>query len=82
MSSIASCFDRLLLKRVHADVRKAFPEIRNVVKCVITDAWGGYNGLPALGYQHLPAVEGNDPNVAEEYLPINLWGLYVETRKA
>lgn len=37
---------------------------------VITDAWGGYNGLPALGYQHLPVVEGNDPNVAEEYLPI------------
>ncbi|MGD9883376.1 MAG: hypothetical protein AB7F22_28970 [Reyranella sp.] len=34
MSSIAACFDRLLLKRVHADVRKAFPEIRNVVKCV------------------------------------------------
>lgn len=37
---------------------------------VITDAWGGYNSLGSLGYQHLPVVEGNDPKVAEEYLPI------------
>lgn len=37
---------------------------------VITDAWGGYNGLKGLGYDHLPVVEANDPAVAEEYLPI------------
>ena len=37
---------------------------------VITDAWGGYNGLAKLGYQHLPVVESNNPEVAEEYLPI------------
>jgi hypothetical protein len=37
---------------------------------VITDAWGGYNGLGALGYAHLPVVEGSNPEVAEEYLPI------------
>jgi hypothetical protein len=37
---------------------------------VITDAAPGYSKLAALGYQHLPVVEGNDPAVAEEYLPI------------
>lgn len=37
---------------------------------VITDAWGGYNGLQGLGYDHLPVVEANNPAVAEEYLPI------------
>ncbi len=37
---------------------------------VITDAWGGYNTLGELGYQHLARVEASDPDVAEEYLPI------------
>lgn len=37
---------------------------------VVTDAWGGYNGLTGLGYQHLPVIEGADPQVAEDYLPI------------
>jgi hypothetical protein len=37
---------------------------------VITDAWGGYNSLGARGYQHLPVIEGGDPAVAEEFLPI------------
>jgi hypothetical protein len=37
---------------------------------VITDAWGGYNGLGALGYDHLPVAQADDPKVAEEYLPI------------
>lgn len=37
---------------------------------IITDAWGGYNGLGSLGYAHLPVVESSKPEVAEEYLPI------------
>src|SRR5208282_5745046 len=28
---------------------------------VVTDAWGGYNALADLGYQHLPVIEGSDP---------------------
>jgi hypothetical protein len=34
MASVDTVFTRLLLKAVHKDVRKAFPEIRNVVTCV------------------------------------------------
>ncbi|MDA1099134.1 MAG: IS1595 family transposase [Proteobacteria bacterium] len=37
---------------------------------VITDDWASYGGLTQLGYDHLPVVEGSDPAVAEEYLPI------------
>jgi hypothetical protein len=34
MASMDTVFCRLLLKAIHKDVRKTFPEIRNVVKCV------------------------------------------------
>ena len=37
---------------------------------VITDAAPSYATLQKRGYDHLPVVEGNDPAVAEEYLPI------------
>ena len=37
---------------------------------MVTDGWAGYEGLAKLAYQHLQAVEGDDPQVAEEYLPI------------
>lgn len=37
---------------------------------VVTDAWGGYNSLADRGYAHMPVVESNKPEVAEEYLPI------------
>ena len=37
---------------------------------VVTDAAPAYKTLGARGYAHLPVVEGGDPNVAEEYLPI------------
>jgi hypothetical protein len=37
---------------------------------VITDAAPSYATLGARGYEHLPVVEGSNPNVAEEYLPI------------
>ena len=37
---------------------------------VITDAAPAYNSLGTRGYAHLPVVEGGDPQVAEEYLPI------------
>lgn len=37
---------------------------------VVTDGWSGYDGIAKLSYQHIQAVEGDDPRVAEEYLPI------------
>lgn len=37
---------------------------------VITDAAPSYATLTKRGYDHLPVVEGGDPQVAEEYLPI------------
>jgi hypothetical protein len=37
---------------------------------VITDAAPSYNTLGTRGYAHLPVVEGGDPKVAEEFLPI------------
>ena len=37
---------------------------------VVTDAAPSYARLTERGYDHLPVVEGNDPKVAEEYLPI------------
>lgn len=37
---------------------------------VITDAAPAYTKLFKLGYDHLPVVEGGDPKVAEEFLPI------------
>lgn len=37
---------------------------------VITDAAPAYNSLGTRGYAHLPVVEGGNPQVAEEYLPI------------
>lgn len=37
---------------------------------VVTDAAPSYARLTGIGYDHLPVVEGNDPAVAEEYLPI------------
>lgn len=52
MGSIDTAFTRLLLKRVHEDVRRAFPEIRNVVKCVgVTSTMRGqfFVQIDALG---------------------------------
>ena len=37
---------------------------------VVTDAAPAYNSLGTRGYAHLPVVEGGNPQVAEEYLPI------------
>jgi hypothetical protein len=37
---------------------------------IITDDWAGYAKLTSLSYQHLAVAERNDPNVAEDYLPI------------
>lgn len=37
---------------------------------IVTDAAPSYASLTKKGYEHLPVVEANDPQVAEEYLPI------------
>lgn len=44
MASIDTIFTRRLLKAVHAELRKQFPEIRNVVQCVgVTNTMRGGN---------------------------------------
>jgi ISXO2-like transposase domain/Transposase zinc-ribbon domain len=37
---------------------------------VVTDAAPAYASLGKRGYAHLPVVEGGNPDVAEEYLPV------------
>lgn len=37
---------------------------------IVTDGWNGYSSLTERGYDHLPATEGGDAEVAETYLPI------------
>lgn len=37
---------------------------------VITDAWTGYGSLESRGYQHLAVAERDDPQVAEDYMPL------------
>lgn len=37
---------------------------------IVTDGAPSYATLTARGYEHLPVVEGNDPQAAEDYLPI------------
>ena len=37
---------------------------------VVTDGWGGYNGLTGLGYRHVPVVIAGDRGIVEDYLPI------------
>ena len=37
---------------------------------IVTDGWGSYNRLTARGYDHLPAAEGGEVEVAEDYLPM------------
>ena len=37
---------------------------------IVTDAAPSYASLTKRGYGHLPVVEGDNPQVAEEYLPI------------
>ncbi len=44
--------------------------VEPATEMVVTDAWSGYAGLAAAGYQHLAVAERGEPNVAEDYLPI------------
>lgn len=37
---------------------------------VVTDAWTGYDGLPALGYEHHPITIGGDQTRTDESLPL------------
>jgi len=37
---------------------------------VITDAWQGYSGLTARGFEHIAVAERNEPRLAEEFLPL------------
>jgi hypothetical protein len=46
--------------------------IENIAKSstVRTDAWGSYNELPALGFEHHPIVLNGDPEKADAHLPM------------
>ena len=37
---------------------------------IVTDAWTGYDGLPALGYEHHPITIGGDQSRTDESLPL------------
>ncbi len=37
---------------------------------IVTDGWGGYNGLAILGYRHVPVTMSGNPALVEDYLPI------------
>jgi|SRR5579859_1411082 len=37
---------------------------------VRTDAWGGYEELPGLGYEHHPLILAGDPEKAAQHLPM------------
>jgi transposase-like protein len=37
---------------------------------VVTDGWGGYNGLTDKGYRHVPVVMSGNPDMADAYLPL------------
>jgi transposase-like protein/predicted RNA-binding Zn-ribbon protein involved in translation (DUF1610 family) len=57
----------------HRTAAKLVPFVQQSVApgtMVITDDWSAYDGLGALGFEHLPVAERGDPKVAEEYLPL------------
>jgi len=37
---------------------------------IVTDGWNGYAKLDKLGFEHLSCAENDDPQVAEDYLPM------------
>lgn len=56
MASVDTVFTRLLLRDVHIAVRKAFPEIRNVVKCVgVTSTMRGQWFVQISAFNERPA---------------------------
>lgn len=56
MASIDTVCWRLLLKKVHADVRKAFPGLPNVIKCV-----GVTSSRRGQWFVQITAIRGNPP---------------------
>ena len=45
---------------------------RRCFTLTVTDDWSGYASLGKRGYEHFAVAECGDPEVAEDYLPINL----------
>lgn len=57
----------------HRTAAKLVPFVQQAVEpgtMVVTDDWSAYDGLRALGYEHLAVAERGEAKVAEEYLPL------------
>lgn len=52
-------------------IRSGFPGTTvELPSHIITDGWGGYDGLGGLGYAHKPVVLGGDPEKTDKALPM------------
>jgi hypothetical protein len=77
--NVDTIFCRLLLKRMHQDVRKAFPEIRNVVQCVgVTTSGRGQWFVQISAFNDRPAFNFDCRAYNATEARYKAWSAYVE----